>query len=207
MCSRKLSKSESTTLIKLGKALKRLRRSHGLSQEDLAKILGVRRETYGYYERGSRQIGILDIIKIRAVFGKDPLESVSPLKCNAPNDREFEQGDPRKAVTVRRRLPQRMLEFCRNLRSLARRFENEVFSNFGRRWISASSTVYFGMTLAACMRLMVVKLDLHFATPPSSVDWALLFSFGVALCLLPSQITYIVKFVKWRRAHVIERAI
>lgn len=62
------------------------------------------------------------------------------------------------------------------------------------------------MTLAACMRLMAVKLDLHFATPLGSVDWALLFSFGTVLCLLPSQIAYIFKFAKWRRALAIEQS-
>ncbi|GAA0420839.1 helix-turn-helix transcriptional regulator [Massilia aurea] len=48
----------------LGTAIRALRNEQGISQEDLADLCGIDRSHLGRIERGERNVGILNIVKI-----------------------------------------------------------------------------------------------------------------------------------------------
>ncbi len=50
------------------KRLYDLRTDHDLTQEDIAKILGTTKQTYGRYENGSRRLQIDDLIKLAEFY-------------------------------------------------------------------------------------------------------------------------------------------
>ncbi len=48
--------------------LKQLRKEHGYTQTDLAKLIGMEQNNYSKYERGEREIGRKTIIKLCQVY-------------------------------------------------------------------------------------------------------------------------------------------
>jgi len=50
-------------------SLKELRKIKNFTQEDVAKILGVKREVISYYENGQREISLSDLKSILKFFG------------------------------------------------------------------------------------------------------------------------------------------
>ena len=54
---------------RIGSKLRELRKKRGISQEDLAKVLGVTKSTISKYELGQREPDINAILKISEQFG------------------------------------------------------------------------------------------------------------------------------------------
>lgn len=48
--------------------LKQLRKEHGYTQTDLAKLIGMEQNNYSKYERGEREIGRKTIIKLCQIY-------------------------------------------------------------------------------------------------------------------------------------------
>lgn len=47
----------------------RLRKEKGFTQEDMARLLQIKRSTYGNYENGYRKPDIEVVIKLKKIFG------------------------------------------------------------------------------------------------------------------------------------------
>ncbi|MCK4554452.1 DUF4065 domain-containing protein [Candidatus Parcubacteria bacterium] len=60
------------TTKKIGKKIKEIRESFGLSQAELAKKMGFSRTTITHIEAGKRDLGTLELIKLAAIFNIDP---------------------------------------------------------------------------------------------------------------------------------------
>jgi len=60
-----MSQSDLSTL---GKNIKRLRKSKGLSQEKLAELAGLHRTYVGGVERGERNISLLNLVRLARVL-------------------------------------------------------------------------------------------------------------------------------------------
>ena len=63
------SHAGSPVLIKLGKTIKSLRESKGLSQEDLALACGIDRSYFGGIERGEHNVALINLEKISIALG------------------------------------------------------------------------------------------------------------------------------------------
>ncbi len=203
MSPKRLSKSESMKLKKLGEALREMREARGLKQKDMGKLLGVRRETYGKSENGKRELSALELLAIRNAFGEDPFERAALLRdktAQAPRT-ATRRKRRRRTKAVMPDWPRRLGAYKRGLVTLRENFELERYSALGRRWNAVNSTVFSGSALAACIRLLTMQYDLPFATPPGAVDWALLISYGATLALLPFQLSFLTKFAIWYRGH------
>ena len=61
--------------------LKKLRKSCGFKQEDVAKVLGIDRSAYSYYEGGKTQPSISNLIKIARMFEVDVDELIGNDKA------------------------------------------------------------------------------------------------------------------------------
>ena len=72
--------------------LKRLRKSCGLKQEDVAKVLGVDRSAYSYYEGGKTQPSIANLIKIAHMFKVDVDELIGNDTAGQQLEFGSEQG-------------------------------------------------------------------------------------------------------------------
>lgn len=57
-------RKKSTTLIKLGKQIRKIREEKGFSQEDFAHEVGLDRTYMGGIERGERNVAALNLIRI-----------------------------------------------------------------------------------------------------------------------------------------------
>lgn len=62
---------------RLGEHLRRYRRGKGLSQEQLAEVLGVHRTYMGGVERGERNLTLRSVERIAASLDLDPLSLLS----------------------------------------------------------------------------------------------------------------------------------
>lgn len=60
---------EEEILVKFGERVKSLRRSRGMSQEQLAELAGVHRTYIGMIERAEKNITLVNIQKIARAFG------------------------------------------------------------------------------------------------------------------------------------------
>ena len=52
-----------------GRAVRRLRRAKGLSQEDLAELAGIHRTYIGDVERGTRNVALVNMSRIARALG------------------------------------------------------------------------------------------------------------------------------------------
>ena len=66
------SHAGSPVLVKLGKTIKSLRESKGLSQEDLALASGLDRSYFGGIERGEHNVAVVNLEKIATALGISP---------------------------------------------------------------------------------------------------------------------------------------
>jgi transcriptional regulator with XRE-family HTH domain len=71
-------------LIAIGTRVKQLRKSKGFSQENFALEAGLDRSFYGHFERGSRNISILNLIKIAVALRLEVGELFPELKDILP---------------------------------------------------------------------------------------------------------------------------
>ncbi|MGM0410523.1 MAG: helix-turn-helix domain-containing protein [Bacillota bacterium] len=55
--------------MEIGKIIKKLRKENNMTQEDLAKKIGITRGAVGLYERGERKIDYKTINKLADIFG------------------------------------------------------------------------------------------------------------------------------------------
>ena len=62
--------------------LKTLRKSCGFKQEDVAKVLGIDRSAYSYYEGGKTQPSLTNLIKIAHMFKVDVDELIGNNKAS-----------------------------------------------------------------------------------------------------------------------------
>lgn len=56
-------------LVALGKQIRKVRQSTGISQEDFAARAGISRAYYGSIERGERNVAALNLMRIAATLG------------------------------------------------------------------------------------------------------------------------------------------
>jgi addiction module HigA family antidote len=56
-------------MVKIGKKLKKLREQLGMSQQKLARLLGVSRPTISQIEHGERRIYAEELVKLSEIFG------------------------------------------------------------------------------------------------------------------------------------------
>lgn len=52
--------------------LKKFRKLAGLRQDDIAKVIGLDRSAYAYYETGKTEPSIINLVKIAKTLGIDP---------------------------------------------------------------------------------------------------------------------------------------
>lgn len=55
-------------LEKVAESLKKVREDHGLTQEAIAKVLGIDRSTYTFYENGKTSPSIASLIKLSELY-------------------------------------------------------------------------------------------------------------------------------------------
>ena len=61
----------------IGKNIKSYRESFGLSQQEIANLIGVSRGTITYYETGSRMPSMQNIEKLADFFGIEPIDLIN----------------------------------------------------------------------------------------------------------------------------------
>lgn len=73
-------KKQYFSLIKLGKRIRELRQSQGLSQESFAAEVGLDRSYMGGVERGERNIAAINLIRIAKTLKVEVGELFPPIK-------------------------------------------------------------------------------------------------------------------------------
>jgi len=64
----------------IGKNVRRLREALGISQEELADRAGLHRTYIGGIERGERNLGLINLVKLAHALGVKPSELLRGLK-------------------------------------------------------------------------------------------------------------------------------
>ena len=72
--------SNSNSLKLLGDSVRKRRQKLGISQEELADKAGLHRTYIGGVERGERNIGFLNLVRLARALGGDPWELLRNLK-------------------------------------------------------------------------------------------------------------------------------
>lgn len=72
-------------LVKLGQAIRQVRLEKGISQEELAALCNLHRTYVGGVERGDRNIGVINLVKIAAALEVSSSYLLSNIK---PEDLE-----------------------------------------------------------------------------------------------------------------------
>jgi len=70
----------SDSLKLLGGNVRKRRQGLGLSQEDLADRAGLHRTYLGGIERGERNVGLLNLVRLARALGVDPAELLRGLR-------------------------------------------------------------------------------------------------------------------------------
>ncbi len=68
------------TLTKLGANIRQLRQAKGLSQEQLAELTGLHRTYIGGVERGERNIGLLNLVRVARALSVTPANLLKDIK-------------------------------------------------------------------------------------------------------------------------------
>ncbi len=79
--------------------IKSLRLSRGLSQEEIADLMGIQRSTYGNFERGSTNLFSPNLLKFAKAIGVTPEEIFSP-EPDIPLGGYLAEGDLEDRLTV-----------------------------------------------------------------------------------------------------------
>ena len=69
-----------TALRKLGERIRELRKERRFSQEELADVAGLHRTYIGGVERGERNVGFLNLVRIASALGVSPSELLTGLR-------------------------------------------------------------------------------------------------------------------------------
>jgi len=77
-------KTKHSWLIELGKKVRRLRNDSGLSQEELADLIGIDRTYIGGIERGERNVSALNLIRIAAALNVEVGDLFPGVKSMTP---------------------------------------------------------------------------------------------------------------------------
>lgn len=189
------SDSDDALLKRFGRNLRRIRRGNGLTQAELAKMLGLSREGYANYERGVREMGVLTEWRIRDRMKTDPWTLEELDDAQGPTDPPTEPGPSvgmwRKAVQWRA-----------SLIAARETFDQENFSVVRQRLHNLRDVV----VLAAAVALICNETLPDFGPQPmhagGKINWSLLFSYSTAMVLTPFQVLYIFRFACWGRRRV-----
>jgi len=68
------------SLEKFGDRIRKLRKTQGLSQEELAELAGLHRNYIGGIERGERNIALLNIVRLAKALGVSPSELLNGIE-------------------------------------------------------------------------------------------------------------------------------
>ena len=63
------------------KNIKAFRKRSKMTQTDMAKLLGVSQATISYWEKGEKDLGLDDAMKIAQILGKDIFDKQDFFKC------------------------------------------------------------------------------------------------------------------------------
>lgn len=171
-----------------------------MSQEEFARMLGLSREGYGNYERGQRQMGILAVQKIRQKTNIDPLTleettSGEKLAVLASSDQ----------ATFRRNWLKELQKLRAEIVSAREAFDQKSFSIIRRRLQYFREIVFMSSLITVLLRLYAPELYLQPIDPAAKIDWSLLISFPAMTVLMPFQIFYFARFLRWHRTRKTER--
>jgi len=100
-----------------GQFISELRKKHRLSQESVAKQLGITRPTYIQIERGQRDLTITEAEKLSRLYGIT-LDDIRAGKVSAPEvevEKSARETKARKAEPVRISIPQKNIEKFRQI--------------------------------------------------------------------------------------------
>jgi transcriptional regulator with XRE-family HTH domain len=100
-----------------GQFISELRKKHRLSQESVAKQLGITRPTYIQIERGQRDLTITEAEKLSRLYGIT-LDDIRAGKVSAPEvavEKSASETKARKAEAVRISIPQKNIEKFRQI--------------------------------------------------------------------------------------------
>ena len=75
--------------MKLGERIAELREENGLTQQELAKKMNVKREMINYYENGKRQPKVKDILKMAEIFAVQTDQILLGIECKKASNREI----------------------------------------------------------------------------------------------------------------------
>ena len=73
-------KSKANDLKAFGANIRRLREALGISQEELAHRAGLHRTYIGGIERGERNLGLINVVKLARVLRTEPSELLRGIK-------------------------------------------------------------------------------------------------------------------------------
>ena len=68
------------SLTKFGENIRRLREMKGISQEKLAELSGLHRTYVGGVERGERNVGLINLVRLARALGVSPSDLVKGLE-------------------------------------------------------------------------------------------------------------------------------
>lgn len=187
-----LSKSEALFLKDVGRNLRVIRRSRGLTQKEFAQMLDLSREGYANYELGKREMGIITLRDIRIETQMDPLVP-DPVGFRP----ELAPLPGRGAKTYLPAWVTRVLSHRDRAIAAREAFDQEMLSAFGRRLKSIREAVFTSCTIAAALRLYVPEFYWSRFDPATQIDWSLLIGFGTSMLLLPFQMWYMARFLYW----------
>lgn len=83
----------------VGRNIRRIRATRGLSQEELAELIGNHRTYVGSVERGERNLSLRSLERLADSLGVDPVALLAPPEPGdpgpgAPGPRDAEPGEP-----------------------------------------------------------------------------------------------------------------
>lgn len=72
--ARKQERQQLKAALQIGGRLRQMRGQHGLTQEQVAALLGLNRTAYTHYENGVNMPDVLTLVRLAEVYGVPPQE-------------------------------------------------------------------------------------------------------------------------------------